>query len=300
MKASRLTALIFLGSLAIAAPVTYWVATTDGTPADFTKQVDTAFNAWKAVPSTTLKLEKNKDSSLQFNWNVSAEDVPINPDAITRTISSSSEDGKTTKTTVNVNPDQTENLESGLLIEAGLRLGVPLEASIEGKRSVGEVEAVALRAKFGQTGDLNGDQKVNLDDLEILATNYGKTGLPSVNLNGDFNGDGIVNDKDLEIMKATYSFEITPEKTLTPEPPANPTAPTKPETPTTPTKPESPTSPPASPTDPTTPPPTPTDPATPPTPTDPATPPTPTDPATPPTDPNTPPTDPVTPPPPTK
>jgi hypothetical protein len=278
MKTAKLASFVLLGSLAIAAPVTYWVVTTDGTPTDFSKQVDTAFNAWKAVPSTTLKLEKNKDSSLQFAWNVGAEDVPINPDAITRTISSSSEDGKTTKTTVNVNPDQNENLESGLLVEAGLRLGVSLEASIEGKRSVGEVEAVALRAKFGQTGDLNGDQKVNLDDLEILATNYGKTGLPSVNLNGDFNGDGIVNDKDLEIMKVTYSFEITPEKTLTPEPPANPTTPTKPETPTTPSKPESPTSPPASPTDPTTPPPT--------------------DPARPPTDPNTPPTDPNTPPPP--
>jgi hypothetical protein len=266
MKTSSLSALILLGSLAIAAPVTYWVATTDGTPADFTKQVDTAFNAWKAVPATTLKLEKNKDSNLQFAWNIGAEDVPINPDAITRTIESISDDGKTSKTTVNVNPDQSENLESALLVEAGLRLGVPLETSIEGKRSVGEVESTALRSKFGQTGDLNGDQKVNLDDLEIVASNYGKKGLPSVNLNGDFNGDGIVDDSDLEIMKATYSFEIVPEKSLTPDPPANPT------TPTTPTKPE-----------------------TPPTPTTPTAP---TDPNTPPTDPSTPPTDPVTPPPP--
>ncbi len=282
MKISRLAGIIVLSSLAIAAPVSYWVATSDGTPADFAKQVDTAFNAWKAVPATTLKLEKNKDSSLQFAWNVAAEDVPINPDAITRTIQTTSEDGKTVSTVVNVNPDQSENLESGLLVEAGLRLGVTLEPSIEGKRSVGETEATALRSKFGQTGDLNGDQKVNLDDLEILATNYGKKGLPSVNLNGDFNGDGVVDDKDLEIMKATYSFEITPEKTLTPETPTNPTAPTtptKPETPTTPTTPTVPNTP------------------TPTTPTEPVAPPV-TDPVTPPpTDPSTPPTDPVTPPP---
>ncbi len=286
MKASRLVGIIVLGSLAIGAPVTYWVATSDGTPADFAKQVDTAFNAWKAVPATTLKLEKNKDSSLQFAWNVAAEDVPINPDAITRTTFTTSEDGKTTSTLVNVNPDQSENLESGLLVEAGLRLGVTLEASIEGKRSVGEVEAAALRAKFGQTGDLNGDQKVNLDDLEILASNYGKKGLPSVNLNGDFNGDGVVDDKDLEIMKTTYSFEIAPEKSLTPETPANPTAPTtptKPETPTTPTTPTDPNNPPTAPTPP-------TQPVTPPA-TDPVTPP-PTDPSTPPTDPATPPTGP--------
>jgi hypothetical protein len=286
MKISRFASLLVLSSLALAAPVTYWVVSSDTTPSDFAKQVDTAFNAWKAVPSTTLKLEKNKDSNLQFNWNVSAEDVPINPDAITRTITSSADDGKTTSEVVNVNPDQTENLESGLLIEAGLRLGVPLEPSIEGKRSVGEVESSALRAKFGQTGDLNGDLKVNLDDLEILAKSYGVKGAPSVNLNGDFNGDGMVDDKDLEIMKLSYSFEITPEKSLTPETPASPTAPT---TPTNPTKPETPTAP-TTPTTPT----TPTNPATP---TDPNTPPaTPSDPNTPPTDPNTPPTDPVTPP----
>jgi hypothetical protein len=276
MKTSSISVLILLGSIAIAAPVTYWVATSDGTPADFVKQVDSAFNAWRAVPATTLKLEKNKDSNLQFTWNVAAEDVPINPDAITRTIQTTSEDGKTTSTIVNVNPEQSENLESGLLVEAGLRLGVTLEPSIEGKRSVGEVEATALRSKFGQTGDLNGDQKINLDDLEILATNYGKKGLPSVNLNGDFNGDGVVDDADLEIMKTTYSFEITPEKSLTPENPTAPTTPTKPETPIAPT--------------------TPTDPVTPP-PTEPVVPPV-TDPVTPPpTDPSPPPTDPVTPPP---
>jgi hypothetical protein len=272
MKASRLSVLLLLGSIAIAAPVTYWVATGDGTPSDFAKQVDTAFNAWKAVPSTTLKLEKNKDSSLQFVWNVAAEDVPINPDAITRTIETSNDDGKTS-TIVNVNPDQSENLESGLLVEAGLRLGVPLEPSIEGKRSVGDVEATALRAKFGQTGDLNGDQKVNLDDLEILASNYGKKSVPNANLNGDFNGDGVVDDKDLEIMKATYSFEITAEKSVTPQTPTKPTAPTnptKPENPATPTAPTAPTEPVSSPVN---------DPVTPP----------PTDPSTPPTDPTTPP-----------
>jgi hypothetical protein len=273
MKASSLSILILLGSMAIAAPVSYWVTSGDGTPADFVKQVDSAFNAWRAVPATTLKLEKNKDSSLQFAWNVAAEDVPINPDAITRTIQTTSEDGKTSSTTVNVNPDQSENLESGLLVEAGLRLGVTLEPSIEGKRSVGEVEATALRSKFGQTGDLNGDQKVNLDDLEIVASNYGKKGLPSVNLNGDFNGDGIVDDADLEIMKTTYSFEITPEKSLTPEGPPTPTTPTKPESPTAPTTPTDPNTPPTTPT-------TPPEPVTPPV-TDPVTPP-PTDPTTPP------------------
>ena len=279
MKVTSLSVLILLGSLAVAAPVTYWVATGDGTPAEFAKQVDTAFNAWKAVPATTLKLEKNKDSSLQFVWNIAAEDVPINPDAITRTIQTASEGGKTSSTLVNVNPDQSENLESGLLVEAGLRLGVTLEPSIEGKRGVGEVEATALRSKYGQTGDLNGDQKVNLDDL---ATNYGKKGLPSVNLNGDFNGDGIVDDSDLEIMKTTYSFEIAAEKSLTPENPTAPTTPTKPETPTAPTTPTDPNTPPT--------PTTPTEPVTPPI-TNPVTPP-PTDPSTPPTDPATPPSSP--------
>ena len=271
MKASSILALTLLGSLAVAAPITYWVVTNDITPSDFVKQVDTAFNAWKAVPSTTLKLEKNKDSSLQFSWSTGGDDVPINPDAITRTISSSDDAGKITSTAVNVNPDQSENLESGLLIEAGLRLGLPLEGSIDGKRTIGELETKALRGAFQQTGDFNGDGKVNLDDLEILAANYGKKDRPVTNLNGDLNGDGVVDDADLKIMKANYSFEIAPEKSLTPETPTAPTNP--PATPTTPTTP-------------------PTNPTTPTSPTDPNTPPT-----TPPTDPNTPPVTPPTDPP---
>ena len=271
MKVSRLIAFTLLGSLAIAAPVTYWVVTNDTTPSDFAKQVDAAFNAWKAVPSTTLKLEKKQDSSLQFSWSTGADDVPINPDAITRTIINSSDDGKVTSTIVNVNPDQTENLESGLLIEAGLRLGLPLEANIEGKRTIGELETKALRGAFQQTGDFNGDGKVNLDDLEILAANYGKKDKPVTNLNGDLNGDGVVNDADLEIMKTNYSFEIAPEKNLTPEtpiapttPPANPTIPTTPVIPTTPTAPTDPNTPPTDPPTPTPPTPPPTDPPAPP------------------------------------
>lgn len=293
MKASRLIAFTLLGSLAIAAPVTYWVITNDTTPSDFVKQVDAAFNAWKAVPSTTLKLEKNQDSNLQFSWSTAADDIPINPDTITRTITNTGDDSKVTNTTVNVNPDQSENLESGLLVEAGLRLGLPLEASIEGKRSIGELETKALRGAFQQTGDFNGDGKVNLDDLEILAANYGKKDKPVTNLNGDLNGDGVVNDADLEIMKTNYSFEIAPEKNLTPETPTPPTTPTKPPanstTPATPATPTTPTSPvtPAIPTTPTSPT-EPTPPATDPNP--------PTDPSTP-NDPSTPPTDPATPPP---
>jgi hypothetical protein len=266
MKASSLFVAALLGSLAIAAPVTYWVVSNDTTPSDFVKQVDAAFNAWKAVPATSLNLQKNKDSSLKFAWNVDAQDVPINPDAITRTVSSGGEDGKITAITVNVNPDQSENLESGLLVEAGLRLGVPQDAGIEGKRSIGETEIKALRGAFQQNGDFNGDGKVNIDDLEILANNYGKQDQPATNLNGDLNGDGRVNDADLEIIKTNYSFEIAPEKNLTPTAPAtpaNPTVPTNPTTPTAPANPTTPTTPPVAP--PTTPPVTPpTDPPAPP------------------------------------
>jgi hypothetical protein len=48
------------------------------------------------------------------------------------------------------------------------------------------------------TGDLNNDSHVNIFDLSIMLSNYGKTGT------GDLNNDGLINIFDLSILLSNY------------------------------------------------------------------------------------------------
>jgi len=51
-------------------------------------------------------------------------------------------------------------------------------------------------------GDANGDARVDVSDLGILAANYGQSGR--VWEQGDFNGDGRVDVSDLGILASAY------------------------------------------------------------------------------------------------
>lgn len=53
------------------------------------------------------------------------------------------------------------------------------------------------------TGDVNGDGKVNILDLSVLASHYGATGATLAQ--GDVNGDGVVNISDLSIIAAHWT-----------------------------------------------------------------------------------------------
>jgi endoglucanase len=54
-------------------------------------------------------------------------------------------------------------------------------------------------------GDINGDFKVDLKDLVILANAYGSTpGAPNWNPNADINGNGQVGLSDLVILAQHY------------------------------------------------------------------------------------------------
>jgi hypothetical protein len=252
----RHTLLIFaVSSLALAAPVAYFVVK-DGAPDTFERQVDEAYNAWKNVPATTLSIQKRQDAETRFVWG--DKDIEFNPDVGTRTLVTT--DGTKTTLEVRVNPEQPVDLPSALLVEAGLRLGLELDASIAGKRSIGEAEIRLLRTRYSPNGDVNADGKVNVDDLELFALQYGKR---SERVGGDFNGDGVVNDADLEILRKNYDFGGDIEIPKPPAPPA-PGVPTTPGSPTTPpnpaTPPATPPAPPASPTPPTAPPTPPTPP----------------------------------------
>ena len=249
MKRSVLTTLI-ASSLALAAPVAYFVVK-DGAPATFEAQVVEAYNAWLKIPATTLVVQSNPNATTRYTWG-GDKDIPFNPDVATRTLETT--EGATAKLEVQVNPDQPVDLPSALLIESGLRLGLDLEAGIEGKRSISEVEIKALRALYSPNGDMNGDGRVDVDDLERFALAYGKRGE---RLPGDFNGDRAVDDKDLEILRSNYGYggepqppkvdpvaPVTPTPTVPATPPVPPAAPT-PTVPATPSAP--PTAPPVSP-----------------------------------------------------
>lgn len=247
MKKKNLNFLIFFLFLlstflfVLAAPFTFTVLK-DGAPENFEKLVREAFGKWQAVPSTTLKVDAPKaGTALQFRWG--GTEPELNPDLATRTILETSADGKES-IVVSVNPDTTD-LESALLLETGIRLGLPLEPIWDGKRSITEADIILLRQQYAPNGDLTADGKVNIDDFEVFAREFGKSQTAG-GIKGDFNGDGKVDNADFEILSSNYDFgkqpgveeakpaEPTPPKPTDPTPtdpkPADPT-PTDPNAP---------------------------------------------------------------------
>ena len=276
MKGSSLIPALVLGAgVALAAPFAYRVAVSEGMPSGFPGQVDRAFKQWGDVQSTTLKIQKLDNADVSFNWG--SDGVEFNPDAATRTvITDSAASGAAPKVEVRFNPSSPLDRDSALFVEAGLRLGVDIDPAVDGKRALTETDAKTLRARYSPDGDLNGDGRIDIDDLELMAANFGKRAAAGSSVLGDLNGDGAVDDKDLEILKKNYSFNAPPSNAAPSNPtnpPTNPNAPKTPSSPpgsTPPTSPPAPANPtpPASPTPPTnpTPPASPTPPVAPPSP----------------------------------
>lgn len=60
---------------------------------------------------------------------------------------------------------------------------------------------MAIRPVFALVGDVNGDGKVDMKDLGLVARSFGATpSSPRWNAVCDLNGDGIINIKDLGIV----------------------------------------------------------------------------------------------------
>ncbi len=195
----------FLLISVLAAPFTFTVLK-DGAPENFEKLVREAFAKWQAVPSTTLKIDTPKvGTALQFRWG--GTEPELNPDLATRTILETSSDGKES-IMVSINPDTTD-LESALLLETGIRLGLPLEPIWDGKRSITETDITLLRQQYAPNGDLTADGKVNIDDFEVFAREFGKSQTAG-GIKGDFNGDGKVDNADFEILRSNYDFGKQP------------------------------------------------------------------------------------------
>ncbi len=72
-------------------------------------------------------------------------------------------------------------------------------------------------------GDINGDNVVNVTDLSLLLSNYGKLASASNNPNADVNADGAIGILDLSILLSNYGKSGTPSPSPSPSP-----VPTKP------------------------------------------------------------------------
>lgn len=91
--------------------------------------------------------------------------------------------------------------------------------------------AMLRAARPDVPGDLDGDGRVDFEDLLRLAAAYDQQGI---NLPEDLDGDGVVGDADLDLLRERYTFEpststddapaegVAPAETTEPEEPAQP------------------------------------------------------------------------------
>jgi len=126
--------------------------------------------------------------------------VPFNPDSGSRTLTRKS---GVRETQVNA-AGRALPLPDVWRSEAARLLGLEEPIFLSGPRPATEADRKALKSRFFTGADLNGDGKIDLTDLGILASNYGKVGP---GLRGDLNGDGKVDAADIKLFEELYKFE---------------------------------------------------------------------------------------------
>ena len=82
-----------------------------------------------------------------------------------------------------------------------LTVSEPLLADSQGNTFRPRVEGGEVREPPELTADVNGDGLVNIQDLVLVASSFGKTGQPAA----DVNGDGVVNIADLVLVAGGLS-----------------------------------------------------------------------------------------------
>ncbi len=137
-----------------------------------------------------------------------------------------------------VHPDQ-DGVRAALVPAFGVVLGgVPGVGALDPRvvaaapRAPTDADVAALRAARPEVpGDLDGDGRVDFEDLLRLAAAYGRQGI---NLPEDLDGDGVVGDADLDLLREAYTFETptstgdAPAEGAEPAPDAEPAEPAEP------------------------------------------------------------------------
>lgn len=137
------------------------------------------------VPSG-ITLTSNTPVSITFRWTASTDNVAVTGYRIYRN-----------GTQVGTSPT-TSYTDSGLA--ANTAYSYTVAAYDAAGRLSAQSTAVSLRSAM-KTGDVNGDGTVNIYDLSIMATNFGRSGTYA---QGDLNSDGVVNIFDLSILASNW------------------------------------------------------------------------------------------------
>ena len=94
--------------------------------------------------------------------------------------------------------------------------GVNNNGEVVGYGTLDGVSSAFALLYYGGPGDANGDGRVDVNDLTIVLTNFGKTGATWSQ--GEFTGDGTVDVNDLTIVLSNYGTTHGAGITAVPEP----------------------------------------------------------------------------------
>jgi outer membrane protein assembly factor BamB len=140
--------------------------------------------------NVTATLQNNGDTEETFNVTAYANGTPIETKEVTLM------NGSSTVATFVWN---TTGLDFGNYTISAYAMPVPDQTNTKNNSIVGGSVLITI------PGDLNGDFKVNLQDLVILASAYGSVpSAPNWNPNADIKGNGVVSLSDLVIVAQHY------------------------------------------------------------------------------------------------
>ncbi|GGJ30357.1 dockerin type I domain-containing protein [Deinococcus roseus] len=144
--------------------------------------------SYERVP---LQAEFTANADTQF---LTETDIPFNPDAGSRTLTSGN------KKFIWINTASALSQSLVWKVETARVLKLPDSILLPRDRILTEQDKQALKTQFASKGDLNGDDRVDLLDLIILAKNMGVENPPK----GDLNQDGRVDDTDYNLFQQLY------------------------------------------------------------------------------------------------
>jgi hypothetical protein len=95
-------------------------------------------------------------------------------------------------------------LSGSQTINAAEDFGLIIDADRNLRNAAADIGAYEFDSASTKTGDLNGDNLVNILDLSVLLSNYGRPQSQSNNPKTDLNNDGMVSIFDLSVLLSNY------------------------------------------------------------------------------------------------
>jgi chitodextrinase len=143
-----------------------------------------------SAPQTPADLTKSTQTStsVSLTWTASTDNIKVTGYNIFRNGTKIGTSATTSYT------------DSGL--SSGTTYTYTVSAFDAAGNTSGQASAVSVVLTL-KTGDVNGDNAINVFDLSILASNFGKSG--ATRATGDLNADGVVNIYDLSILCTNWN-----------------------------------------------------------------------------------------------